>query len=61
MQPELLMAGETVHGKTDGCTALADGRMRRSMGHGCELHNLTMHTDWGLQCGHSGMHSCALG
>jgi hypothetical protein len=54
------MTGETVHGKTNGCTALIADRLRRAMGQGCEPRILKMHSAWGLPYGQPGMHSCAL-
>ena len=61
MQPELLMAGETVHRKTNGCAALVTDRLGHAMGDGYKQEILTMHSAWGLQCGQTGMHPCALG
>jgi hypothetical protein len=54
------MAGETVHGKTNGCTALVADPLGQAMGQGCEPQILTMHYAWGQQSGLKVMHPCAL-
>jgi hypothetical protein len=61
MQPELLMAGETVHGKTNGRMVLVADRMRCAMGYGYEPQIMNVQTAGGLSTGHNGMQASAHG
>jgi hypothetical protein len=48
------MAGEMVHRKTNGCTALAADRLGRVMVQGGEPRILNMHSAMGHEEGHTG-------
>jgi hypothetical protein len=59
MQPELLMAGETVLGRSNGWTAQVADRLRAAMGHGYEPQILHLHPAGGLNAGHNRMQASA--